>query len=238
MKKKLICDAVVTFDTTNATHTLTITYNGTGCGLNRKRTGTVTISIPAGVHWKDKGAQVTVVFNLTVTRLTDNKSIVLTGSHVYTNVTGGNVISLTPSSQPIIHTVASDNMVITFDNGAQRTWHVARQRTYTNLNGFAVALSGTHTDGATSGISEWGTNRWGNNFTTVINQPLTVAASCGWQLTSGQFTLNNAAGSTSITFGLDANGNASGCPVQGSTYYFKLAYTSNANKTYTFILPY
>jgi len=236
--KSAICDAVVTIDTSNATHTLTINYTGKGCGLNRKRTGTVTISIPAGVHWRDKGAQVTVVFNLTITRLTDNKSIVLTGSHVYTNVTGGNIASLTPSSQPIIHTVTSDNMVITFDNGAQRTWHVARQRTYTNLNGFAVALSGTHTDGATSGISEWGTNRFGNSFTTVINQALTVQASCGWQLTSGQFTLNNAAGSTSITFGLDVNGNATGCPISGATYYFKLAYTSNQNKTYTFILPY
>jgi hypothetical protein len=238
VKDKLICDAVVTFDTTSATRTLTINYNGGGCGFNRKRTGTVTISIPAGVHWRDKGAQVTVVFNLTITRLTDNKSIVLTGSHVYTNVTGGNIGNLTPSSQPIIHTVTSDNMVITFDNGAQRTWHVARQRTYTNLNGFAVALSGTHTDGATSGISEWGTNRFGNSFTNVINQPLTVQASCGWQLTSGQFTLNNAAGSTSITFGLDANGNATGCPISGATYYFKLAYTNNQSKTYTFILPY
>lgn len=236
--KSSICDAVVTIDTSNATHTLTIIYNGKGCGFNRKRTGTVTISIPAGVHWRDKGAKVTVVFDLTITRLTDSKSIKLSGSHVYTNVTGGNVFNLTPSSQPIIHTVTSDNMAITFDNGTQRTWHVARQRTYTNLNGFAIALSGTHTDGATSGISEWGTNRFGNNFTTIINQPLTVAASCGWQLTSGQFTLNNAAGSTSITFGLDVNGNATGCPIIGSTYYFKLAYTSNANKTYTFILPY
>ena len=236
--KSSICDAIVTIDTSSATRTLTINYTGKGCGFNRKRTGTVTISIPAGVRWRDKGAQVTVTFNLTITRLTDSKSIKLTGSHLYTNVTGGNVVSLTPSSQPIVHTVTSDNMAITFDNGTQRTWHVARQRTYTNLNGFAVALSGTHTDGATSGISEWGTNRFGNIFTTVINQPLTVQAGCGWQLTSGQFTLNNAAGSTSITFGLDVNGNATGCPVAGTTYYFKLAYTSNQNKTYTFILPY
>jgi hypothetical protein len=51
-------------------------------------------------------------------------------------------------------------------------------------------------------------------------------------------TLNNAAGNTAITFGLDATGAATGCPVLGGFYYFKLVYTSNANKTYTFILPY
>jgi hypothetical protein len=129
-------------------------------------------------------------------------------------------------------------MAITFDNGAQRTWHVARQRSYSYSSGLVVSLTGTHTDGGTSGISEWGTNRFGNSFTTVISQALVVKQSCSWQLTSGQVSLNNAAGATVITFGLDATGTATGCPIQGAFYYFKLVYTSNANKTYTFILPY
>lgn len=238
VKKSLVCDAVVTIDTSNAIHKLQIIYNGKGCGFNRKRTGTITITIPAGVHWRDKGAQVTVTFDLTITRSSDNKSIKLTGTHTYTNVTGGAIITMTANSTPIVHTVTSDNMAITFDNGAQRTWHIARQRTYSFNGTYTVSLSGFHTEGSVSNISEWGTNRFGNSFTTTIDAPLTVKQSCGWLLTSGQSTLTNSAGKTSITFGLDAQGNATGCPINGGVYYFKLVFTGNAGRSYTFILPY
>jgi len=239
VKNSPVCDAIVTIDTTSDPRVLTIIYNGGGCGFNRKRTGTVTVSIPAGKRWRDAGTQVTVTFNLTITRVSDGKSIKLTGSHVYTDVTGGNIFALSANTPgPIVHTVTSNNMVITFDNGAQRTWNVARSRSYSYSSGLVVTLTGTHTDGSVTGISEWGTNRFGNSFTAAITQPLVVQQSCSWQLTSGQQTLNNAAGNTSITFGLDATGAATGCPVNGGFYYFKLVYTSNANKTYTFILPY
>ena len=239
LKNSPVCDAIITIDTTSDPRVLTINYNGGGCGFNRKRTGTVTVSIPAGIRWRDKGAQVTVTFNLTITRVSDGKSIKLTGSHIYTDVTGGNIFALSANTPgPIVHTVTSSNMAITFDNGAQRTWNVARSRSYSYSSGLVVSLTGTHTDGSISGISEWGTNRFGNSFTAAITQPLVVQQSCSWQLTSGQYTLNNAAGNTAITFGLDANGAATGCPVLGGFYYFKLVYTSNANKTYTFILPY
>ena len=237
VKKPLVCDAVVTIDTSSSTHKLSIIYNGGGCKLTRKRTGTVSISIPAGVRWKDKGAQVTVTFDLTVTRLIDNKSIKLTGTHVYTNVTGGSIVNLGVNNPgPIVHTVSSDNMVITFDNGTQRTWHVARQRSYSYSGGWVVALTGTHTEGSVTGISDWGTNRFGNSFTTSIKDPLVVKQSCGFALTSGSASLVNAAGTTTITFGLDANGAATtGCPV---LLYYKLVFTGNGGKSYTFILPY
>jgi hypothetical protein len=239
IKTKPVCDAIVTIDTTVNPVKLVIIYNGDGCGIYHKRTGTVTITMAKGTRWRDAGAQITVAFDLTIKRVIDGKSIKLTGTHVYTNVTGGNVFALNANStSPIVHTVVSDNMVITFDNGTQRTWHVARKRTFTYSNGLVIALEGTHTDGAVSGISEWGTNRFGNSFTTSISQALTVKQSCAWQLTSGQASLVNSAGTTVITFGLDASGNATGCPIGSGVYYFKLAFTSNANKTYTFILPY
>jgi hypothetical protein len=50
--------------------------------------------------------------------------------------------------------------------------------------------------------------------------------------------LTNAAGMTTISFGLNATGTATSCPVQGATYYFELVWTGNGGKTYTFILPY
>ena len=202
LKKSPICDAIVTIDTTSDPRVLTIIYTGKGCGFNRKRTGTVAVSIPAGKRWRDAGTQVTVTFNLTITRVSDGKSIKLSGSHIYTDVTGGNIFALSTNNPgPIVHTVTSSNMAITFDNGAQRTWNVARSRSYSYSSGLVVALSGTHTDGSTTGISEWGTNRFGNSFTAAITQPLIVQQSCSWQLTSGQVMLDNAAGNTAITFG-------------------------------------
>ena len=50
---QLICDATVTYDTTNGQRVITIVYDGTNCWGNRTRTGTVTISMPVGQRWKN-----------------------------------------------------------------------------------------------------------------------------------------------------------------------------------------
>ena len=236
--KSLICDATVTVDTSNSTRTITITYNGgTNCGMTRTRTGVVTISIPAGVKWSDKGAVVTVsIQNLKITRIIDGKSITINGTHTYTNVSGGSLTNL-PTLGSITHTVTSDDMTITFDGGAQRAWHIARQRVYSYVDGIVVTESGLHTDGSTSGITEWGTNRFGNSFETVFTVPVVVSQSCNWRLTAGQIEIIRPAVTVTLTLGLDSSGNATGCPGDG-TYYFKLVWVGAGGKTYTFILPY
>jgi len=235
----LVCDAVVTMDTTANPYKITISYNGsTKCASTRTRTGTVVISFPAGQKWHDAGAKVTVsIQNLKITRLIDNKSITLNGTHLYTNVTGGALLNLPNLPNGITHTVTSDDMSITFDNGSQRTWHVARQRHYSYSNGLVISTTGTHTDGSTTGIAEWGTNRFGNTFVTAITQPLVITQACSLRLTAGEVKLIRPELTTTVTFGLDATGAATSCPGTGS-YYFKLVWVGAAGKTYTFILPY
>lgn len=239
--KSLICDAVVTIDTIDDTRNITITYNGSNCQLTRTRSGSVVISWAKGAKWNVAGTSFTVTFNnLKITRVLDSKSITLNGTHTYTNVSGGNIFSLN-ANQPtatIVHTITSSNMSITFDNGTQRTWNIARKRTYSYNNGLVIATSGMHADGNTQGISEWGQNRFGNDFTVQIKQPLTISQSCAWQLTSGEAALINAQGTTDLTLGLDANGAATGCPIGTGVYYLKLSWTGTAGKTYTIILPY
>src|SRR4051812_30871773 len=56
----LICNVNIVADTTSNPKTIIITYNGANCSGSRVRTGVVFISIPAGVHWKDAGAVVTI----------------------------------------------------------------------------------------------------------------------------------------------------------------------------------
>ncbi len=233
----LICDATVTVDTTVNPRTVTITYNGTNCKGNRTRTGTVVISVPAGVKWSDKGAVVTVsIQNLKITRVADGKSITLNGTHTYTNVTGGSLWNLA-SLGTITHTVTSSNMTIAFDNGTQRSWSVARQRVYTYNNGVVITETGLHTDGNTTGITEWGTNRFGNSFETVFTSPVVVAQSCDWRLTSGVIEVIRPAVTITLTLGLDSTGAPTTCPGTGN-YYFELVWVGAGGKTITYIAPY
>jgi hypothetical protein len=238
--KSYICDAVMTIDTVDATNNITITYNGGSCKLTRVRTGSIVISWAKGSKWTTQGATVQVKFNnLKITRVLDNKSITFNGTHTYTNVSGGSLAGfLVNQSAVIVHTITSSDMSITFDNGTQRTWNFARKRTFTYSSGLVVTTTGMHTDGTTTGISEWGTNRFGNPFTVQIVNGLVVTQACSFQLTAGELAVSNDQGSTDVVFGLDANGNATGCPVNAGTYYFKLSWTGKAGKTYTFILPY
>jgi hypothetical protein len=232
-----ICDAAVTLDTSSTTYKLTITYNGTNCVGNRKRTGVVVVSWAKGAQWKDVGAVVNVsIQNLKITRVRDSKSITLNGTHTYTNLNGGSLLDLALGKiSSVTHTVTSDDMSITFDNGSKRTWHVARQRVYAVVDqNLVITTTGLHTDGGTSGIAEWGANRWGNPFVAQITQGLVIDQGCSWRLTKGEVKIIRPEVTTTITFGLDQNGSPISCP--DGSYYFKLVW--QAGKTYTFILPY
>jgi hypothetical protein len=235
-----ISNAVVTIDTVDNPHTITITYNGKTADSLRSRTGSIVISWIAGTRWVTQGDSVTVQFNnVAITRLSDMKTITFNGTHVYKNVSGGSLLSLTSNSAtPITHTITSSNMSITFDNGTQRTWSVARKRVFSFNNGLVISETGTYTNGTLQNISEWGTTRLGNSFTAQITEPLVIMSSCGLQLTSGTHVLTLVGGTLTLTYGLNVSGQATGCPIAGSTYYFQLVWAGAGGKTYTFILPY
>ncbi|MEO6611265.1 MAG: hypothetical protein ABIT05_04000 [Chitinophagaceae bacterium] len=235
--QSLICDATVAVDTLSNPRTITITYNGTNCLGNRTRTGVIVISMAQNVRWKNAGAILNVSFqNFKVTRLIDNKSITINGTQSYTNVSGGLLINLA-SLGTITHTITSNNMSITFDNGSQRNWQVAKQRVFTYNNGVVITSTGMHNEGNVTGIAEWGTNRFGNSFTTAVTSPLLVRQDCNFRITGGKVEHATANFNAAVTFGLDANGNPAGCPGLGN-YYLKLVWTGLAGVSHTVILPY
>jgi hypothetical protein len=233
-----ICGATVVVDTMSNPRTITITYNGLNCQGTRTRVGVVVISMAQGVRWRNPGAVVNVnIQNLRITRVSDNKSITINGTHTYTNVTGGLLINL-PTLGTITHTVTSNNMSVTFDNNTQRTWQVAKRRVFTYNNGIVITGTGMHTDGAITGIAEWGINRFGRTFTTAITQPLIVRQDCNFRLTSGKVEHNVAGAFNAIvTFGLDSAGNPTTCPGTG-TYYMKIVWTGPGGNPHTIIWPY
>jgi hypothetical protein len=233
----IICDATVMLDSTATDRRITITYNGTNCSGTRTRTGVVVLTMPLGTRWKDVGAVLTVnIQNLKITRLSDNKSITINGTHIVTNVTGGRLRDLA-SLGTIVHTISSPGMTVTFDNGSERAWQVARKRTFTYNNGIVISTIGTHTDGTTTGIAEWGTNRFGNLFVTSITDPLVIRQDCDFRLVSGQVSHQKLNATAVVTFGLDATGNPTTCPGVGH-YYLKLVWTGANGIVRTFILPY
>ncbi|MBS1511757.1 MAG: hypothetical protein JST86_13000 [Bacteroidetes bacterium] len=231
------CNATITYDTLNAVRTITITYNGLNCVGNIYRTGTLTISIPAGQQWKNAGAQLTITAtNLKYTRVSNNKSITINGSEVITNVTGGLLRNLATVGT-ITHTIASSGINITFDDGSQRSWQIAKQRVFTYSNGIVISTTGTHTEGTLTGVSEWGSNRFGNAFVTQIIDPMVIRQDCNFRLTSGHVKHSKLLRTVDVTFGLDAQGNPTSCPGTGN-YYMKIVWVNALGVSVTAILPY
>jgi hypothetical protein len=233
---QLICDATITYDTSNNQRVITIVYDGTNCWGNRSRSGKVIITLPLGQHWKDVGATANIVIDeLKITRLRDSKSIVINGNKTYTNVSGGLLKDLA-TLQTIIHTITG-TMSIDFDNGTTRAWNVSKQRVFTYDNGIVITTTGTYSDGTNNDIAEWGINRLGESFKSLISEPKVIRQDCDFRLVSGQNTVITDKGTSVITYGLDADGNPTGCPGSG-TYYYKLVWTGVNGKTFTIIRPY
>lgn len=233
----LPCDATASVDSLSSPRKITITYNGATCNPNRTRTGTVVITLPSSVRWRDAGAIMTVsIQNLKITRTADNKSITINGTKTIKNVTGGLIRNLATPGTTIVHEINSSNMSITFDDNTQRVWQIAKKRVFTYNNGIVITTTGNTTVDGYSGVSEWGTNRFGNAFVTVISQPMVVRQDCNFRLTAGQLTHNRLTATVTVSFGLDAAGNATTCPI--GTYYFKLVWVGTNGITRTVIMPY
>lgn len=233
------CDANVTVDTVSNPRTITITYNGDTCvGGRRSRTGSIVMSFAPGFRWAQAGAQYTITYqNLRITRLRDNKSITINGIKTITNVSGGRLIELATRTTPIVHTVKSDGMTVTFDDGSQRSWKVARQRAFTYNNGIVISVTGIAPAAVGAGVATWGENRFGREFKNAIIEPLVVKQSCDFRLVSGKVQHTGFFVTSTTTFGLNAAGDAvTGCP--DGPFYYKVVWTGRNGQTYTFIGPY
>jgi len=232
----LPCDATVVLDSTATLRRITITYNGSNCAGTRLRTGVVVLSMPLSQRFSDVGAVLTTTFqNLKITRISDNKSITINCVHEVKNVTGGRLYQLA-SLGTIVHEITSPGMSVLFDNGSTRTWQVAKKRTFSYDNGIVITTIGMHTDGSTTGISEWGTNRFGNAFVTVITTPMVIRQDCNFRLVSGELAHRRLIADVTVTFGLNAAGLPTTCPA--GVFYYKLVWTGTNGIVRTYILPY
>lgn len=235
---QLICDADISFNAETDPMSLTVTFNGANCGTKRTRTGVMILTMAKGSEWKNQGAAITVHFeNMKVTRKKDGKSITLNGSKVYTNVSGG-LIHEAAEAGTIIHTITSDDLTIKFDDGTARNWNVARKKEFTYNNGLVISVTGLHEVAENSGITEWGTNRFGNAFVTSIKSPVIIKQDCSFRVTGGIIQHSTDVFTATATFGLDESGTSTACPGEGK-YYYRLGWTKTSNgNNFTILLPY
>jgi len=236
-----ICNT--TIDTTNkASGIIKIIYNGLNCDGTKSRTGNIKIQLssPGGnvTKWKTQGATLTLTFDtLKITRISDGKAITLNGTHSITNVNGGLIKNITAAGT-VVHQIRG-NMMITFDDGTNRTWAVTRTRTYSIANNIlSVSLSGDSTIGTFNHIAMSGINRAGEKFSISINTPIfsnIFGGTCLYKALSGQRVFNGIAHPLTVNYGVDANGVAevSGCP-----YGYQLSWTNAAGVAKTKVVAY
>ncbi|RYY90867.1 MAG: hypothetical protein EOO15_00670 [Chitinophagaceae bacterium] len=232
------CDATISFDSTATTRIMIITFNGATCDSFRTRTGTIYVMQPRNQRWGQPGATLRdSIVNLRITRRSDNRGITINGVRTHTNVSGGR-IGMMPVGATIVHTIEA-TMSITFDNNTQRQWQASRKRTYTHpgQNLLNIAITGNHSEGGVSDISEWGTNRFGNPFKTRITEALKLSSECRFRLGMGKVLHTGLAHSLEVTYGLNLQGAPTTCP-GNAPYYFKAVWTGANGNTITVIRPY
>lgn len=226
----------VTIDSSLAsTGFIKLTFNGNNCANTKSRTGVISVQLPYNsvtqtvTKWHVAGSTITLTYlNYKVTNLSDNKSLTFNGTHSVTNVNGGRLINITPGN-PIVHKIRA-GMQLTFDDGTQRTWSVARTRTFSIAsNILSTQLTGDTTINNYSNVAMWGINRAGENFSISITTPVIeniFGGTCLYKPLSGVRVHHKAAREITVTYGVDANGVAEApgnCP-----YGYKFNWT-NAN---------
>lgn len=227
----------------NDTITIYITYNGIDCGNKQNRKGKIEIKMKTGNHWGAIGSAVVFKYsNFEVKRKgkkgmgNDSTMITLNGTKTFVNVSGGTRWMVGTLMDSYVERV-SGTMQATFENGATRTWNVARQITWTGTPGqFNMTIDGFGSAGDYQNLVVWGTNRQGEEFFTQISQSVVCKQTCDWNPVSGIKIHQIPSGSKSatVTFGFDDNNEpvtGDNCPTR-----YRIDWQKN-NKSGTSYLP-
>jgi hypothetical protein len=208
---------------------------------SRTRSGQIKVQLTTGNSWHDAGSVLTITFNnYKVTRLSDNKSITFNGVKTLTNVNGHNWITFLAGTSTFKYRSRAYNVNVSFNNGTSAVWNQANttEWLYTPVSSHGdyltfTANGDTVINGHTA-TSMWGTNRYGQAFTTHYNSPVVSNTYCGlWRPNSGEMVhhVNN---DFTLTLGVDQSGNPT---TLDCAYGYKVTWTRNGN-TRTAILSY
>ncbi len=220
-----------------ASKKFTITFNGENCNGTFTRTGTMEITL-TGNHWSDAGAVLTVKYtNLKITRIANQKYVILNGTKTHTNVSGGLVRWLGQTGTPdaIVRKIESNDMKITFTNGTERNWNISRTRSFSKVEGnVKLTVTGSGTADGKTNLVEWGTNRRGTAFYSQITSPIVMSQACDYKPSAGEKIHYVGLRTVDVILGTDETGT----PVNnGCATHYKISWTGVGGEK-TAILPY
>jgi hypothetical protein len=206
MPCNMVFDSILTGDTM----TYTLTFNGLNCNGNKFKTGVIKLKRIINIPWSQAGNSVSMQFiNFKVTKVSNQKWIMLNGTKTWTNLSGGLIKNLGDSlTTSVTHTITG-SIQAAFNDTTIRTWNIARKKTFTGTYPGALILTieGIGNSNGYSNLATWGLNRKNENFYTQINQAVVLKQVCGWDPVSGikthQIPADNKSATT--TFGFDSN---------------------------------
>lgn len=194
---------------------------------SRTRAGQIKVELINGNAWADAGAVIRQTFtDFRVTRLSNGRSIEFDGVKTLKNLDGHNWVQFLLGQTDYSYEARSNNMQVSFDNGASAEWNHARTVTWSYHPAgsdpdipyayIGFDASGDTTLNGTTGVDSWGVNRFGSDFVTYYTQPISSNTYCGlWRFNSGELVHEVDGDDYTLTLGVDQNGN----PATGTCAY-------------------
>lgn len=186
---------------------------------SRTRAGQIKVELIEGNSWADAGAKLKQTFiDFKVTRLSNGRSIEFDGVKTLKNLQGHDWLQFIQGNTDFSYESRALAMDVAFDNSQSAVWNHARTVTWSYVPAgtdpnvpyayVGFAAQGDTTINGTSGMDSWGVNRFGSNFVTYYNQPITSNTYCGlWRFNSGQLVHEVDGDDYTLTLGVDQQGN-------------------------------
>jgi hypothetical protein len=223
------CNAIIDSIVSGDTMIYSVTYNGLNCNGNKYKTGKIIFKRLISAPWSQAGTSVSLQFlNFKVLKVASQKWIMLNGTKIWTNFSGGLIKNLgTTITTNVTHTIVG-SIQASFSDTTTRTWYINRKKTFTGIypGGLLLSIEGLGSSNGYNNLATWGVNRQNENFYTQINQAVVLKQSCGWDPVSGIkiHQVPADAKSATTTFGFDSNNQpvTTSCPTR-----FKIDWVKN-----------
>ncbi len=233
----------VTIDTSDITNKIVyFNFDGvTPCfSPSRTRSGQIKVQLTTGLHWGDVGAVLTITYiNFKVTRLVDNKSIEFNGVKTLKNLDGHNWLGFLLGSSDFRYQERAFNVNVTFDDGSVAIWNSARITQWHYIPSetkITFTAQGDTSVNGFSSVDSWGTNRYGDAFTTYYTENLISDTYCGlWRPNAGELVHNIPQGDFTLTLGVDQSGNPT---PYACAYGYKVSWQGASGNNASVVLSY
>ncbi len=236
----------VTIDSSMASqHILTLMFDSTTYCFSpsRIRAGKIKVQLTRGNFWGEINSQLTITYiNFRVIYFVSNvaHNIVFNGVKTLDNVNGNDWLAFLAGTATLKYRERALNIQVDFESGTYHaTWNSARLTQWTyNPSTVIITFSATGDTivNGYSNVDSWGSNRYGQAFTTNYNTSIVSDTYCGvWRPNSGELVHHVNGNNYTLTLGV----NPDGSPHTGTCGYgFKVSWTPAGGSPQSVVISY